>query len=125
MIYFAHPVSDYDKPRERKCLELISSQFKGVEILNPNQQCHNDAYRNGGGMDYFEKLVLSCDILVMVPFEDYEYGMGVWREAESCANHGGKVFALLPGLNTISEIDFKDIRPLSINETRKRVKAGL
>jgi hypothetical protein len=123
-IYFAHPVSDYNKPLETKSGELIAQHFPQAEILNPNQKVHNDAYLTAG-MAYFENLVKSCDTLVAIPFPDGEWGMGVWREAEALANHGGQVFELNPDTGLLQKVDFKDIRPLSINETRKRVKAVL
>ena len=120
-IYFAHPVSDYGKERETFCLKLIQGNSEDCLILNPNQKEHNEAYKTQG-MTYFEQLALSCHI-VAVPFEDGEWGMGVWREAESVARKGGRIFELNPELKTVKEIDYKDIRPLSINETRRRVNS--
>lgn len=117
-IYFAHPVSDYGSLREKECLEQIQKHFPGAEILNPNQDVHNEAYLTEG-MAYFERLVMACDCVVAAPFADGEWGMGVFREAETVSRKGGKVFELHKSLR---EIDIKDIRPLSINETKRRVR---
>jgi hypothetical protein len=121
-LYFAHPVSDYGKARELKCLKFLESNFT-IVILNPNQKEHNDSYLKEG-MSYFEKLVVSCESLVAIPFEDGEWGFGVWREAEAVAKNGGTIFEFIPETEKFREVDYKDIRPLSINETRRRVKSS-
>jgi hypothetical protein len=95
----------------------------GFELLNPNQKAYVEAYAQRG-MALFEELVLTCDALVAVAFPGGEWGMGVWREAEVMARKGGKVYELSPEDGTIREVDFRDIRPLSISETRRRVAAG-
>src|ERR1035437_1828325 len=118
-IYFAHPVSDYNTTKEKVDEREIKEKFEGCVILNPNGKVHSDKYKEEG-MAYFEKIVKECDAAVCVPFRDGEWGMGVWREAESMAQKQGKTYELHKGC--IKEVDFKDIRPLSINETKKRVK---
>lgn len=120
-VYFAHPVSDYGTDREKLCLDVLNEKFKN--ILNPNQPVHNEAYLVYG-MSYFEDLVKSCSSLVAVAFADGEWGMGVWREAEEMARSGRTVFQLTPETGEIKQVDINDIRPLSVNETRRRVKAG-
>lgn len=117
-IYFAHPTSDYGTKRELECLNRIKESFPGAEILNPNQRTHNELYL-AQGMAYFERLVLECNLVVAVPFPNGEWGMGVFREAEVVSRNGGKVYELN---HTLKEVDIKDIRPLSINETRKRTR---
>lgn len=128
-IYFAHPVSDYGQPREKACLDLIKKHFPDAEILNPNQLVHNEAYKTQG-MEYFENLVQSCDALVFTGFEDAEVGMGVFREAEVMGLKGGKIYELKLYFGATlenaapCEIDYKNIRPLSIDETRRRVRTA-
>lgn len=116
-IYFAHPLTDYGMPHEARCLEEIAANWPGYEIVNPNQGDHHVAYQIQG-MPYFYELVKTCDLLIAVPFRDGEWGMGVWAEAEAMARKGGQVFQLHKWL--FQETDFRDIRPLSINETRRR-----
>lgn len=118
-IYFAHPVSDYNTSKEQDDLAIIKTRFPGAEILNPNAIEHEMAYKEQG-MIYFENLARTCDVIVCVPFKDGEWGMGVWREAEAMAKKQGLTYVLFN--NEISPVDFKDIRPLSINETRRRIK---
>lgn len=116
-LYFAHPVSDYNTPFEIRCLDLLRNDFPGHEIVNPNTPEHHEAYKQRG-MPYFYELVLTCSTLVGVPYRDGEWGMGVWCEAEAMANSGGNVFQLHKW--RVMAIDFRDIRPLSINETKRR-----
>lgn len=118
-IYFAHPVSDYNTPKEEEDLQAIQKYFPDAEILNPNSPESEAAYKVQG-MKYFEDLVKTCTGIVCVPFSDGEWGMGVWKEAESMARSGGPVWQLHQG--KLQEVDFKDIRPLSINQTRARIK---
>ena len=119
-IYFAHPVSDYNTSKEQEDLAVIQAKFPDAEILNPNGADHEQAYKEQG-MVYFENLARTCDAIVCVPFKDGEWGMGVWREAEAMAKKQGLTYVLFKG--EITPVDFKDIRPLSINETRRRIKS--
>ena len=62
----------------------------------------------------------TCDAIVAVPFLDGKFGMGVFREVEALAASGKPAYQLSEG--EIRSLDFKDISPLSVNETRSRVK---
>jgi hypothetical protein len=120
-IYFAHPMSDYGTEREKICLEKIQNAFPGGEILNPNQEHHQKAC-NEIGMVYFEELVKKCDMLVAIPFEDGEFGMGVWREMEVMDRAKGNSVTLQLKNNCLCPVDFRNVRPLSILQTRERVR---
>lgn len=120
-IYFAHPVSDYNTGKEQADYLKIRHAFADCVILNPNQEAFQDRYP-AEGMALFEGLVKSCQMLVAVPFKDGQWGMGVWREAEIMSQMGGEVWELHEG--QLKRVDIKNIRPLSINETRERVRAS-
>jgi len=124
-IYFAHPISHYDTPHEAKCLKRIKewakevfSGRKKIEILNPNQRVHQEAYQTKG-FRHFDALVRSCDIIVAVSFHDGEWGAGVYRELQQQNIHD--CYSLTNDMK-ISPLDYRDIRPLSIRETSHRVR---
>lgn len=118
-IYFAHPIADYGTPREEECIQRIEKAFPGADILNPNQPQHQAAC-DEIGMVYFEELVKKCDALVAVPFPDGEFGMGVWAEMQVMTRKGGQTFALRH--DEVVPVSYRDIRPLSITQTRERIK---
>jgi hypothetical protein len=119
-VYFAHPVSDYGSRYEQECLERIKEEFPEANIVNPNSSIYEDNYRCYG-MKYFEDLAANCDVVVAAPFRDGHFGMGVWRELDAAGRGGNTVCVISP--NNISEVDYRDVVPLSINETRRRIRA--
>jgi hypothetical protein len=121
-IYFAHPVSDYDTEREGEFVSLIHKAFPGSHVVNPNGEDHKEAYALQG-MSYFEELVCECEALVAAPFPDGTWGMGVWKEIDTMIENGGKVYQIFAG--GIHELDHKDISPLSINDTKRKVRAWM
>ena len=120
-IYFAHHVSDYGKPRESLGEKVIMKMFPNCTLITPNQSVHKHAYQQIG-MAYFEAMVKKCDAIAVAPFPDGEWGMGIWREAEVLHQLGRKVYLINFSLDTLEEIDVLNIRPLSVAETRKRVR---
>lgn len=121
-VYYAHPVSEYNTLQESLNIAAIEQIFPGCKLVNPNQPYHEAQYQSFG-MEYFEGLVRSCDMVVASPFPDGEYGMGVWREMEVAANWQRPVRVLVTEKGTIEaqRINYQDIRPLSITETKRRV----
>ena len=146
-VYFAHPTSHYNKPYEAECLEAIAraraqiilhsglheharpdaiaeAMASEVEVLNPNAPEHSEAYRREG-FGYFKKLVLSCDGIVIAPFRDGEWGMGIFSEMMTAVDERLPVFEVRDGhVRQLQWEDIFPIRPLSIDETRVRVKRG-
>ena len=120
-IYFAHPVSDYNTSKEENDIEIIKSNFTNFEVLNPNSPENELAYKQLG-MSHFESLVKTCAAIVCVPFSDGEWGMGVWKEADAMAKKGGKIYQLFNG--QLNEVDYREVRPLSISETRRRISSS-
>ena len=73
-------------------------------------------------MDYFFKEVLpACSIGVFLTFRDGRWGAGVYKEAPEMARDGRQIWRITPE-GKISPARLEDITPLSIEETRERVR---
>lgn len=120
-IYFAHPISTYNTPQEKDWIKIIKNNLSEVyTIQNPNGEVHEDAYKQIG-MIYFTEMAKSCDIGVFLPFNGGHFGMGVYREILAMADQGKDLYSISKE-GIMHELDFKDITPLSINDTRKFVR---
>ncbi|MCL5733732.1 MAG: hypothetical protein M1334_03715 [Patescibacteria group bacterium] len=110
-------------------LQLISEAFPDWEIENPNQKCHQEGYARwkeitGNGMDYFIKQVLpSCRGGIFLPFRDGALGAGTYKEAKFYANQGCPVWVIVPD-GAIISLDLSVIQPLTVEETRSRIKTS-
>lgn len=144
VVYFAHPMSHYDKEIETDCEEFIYSAFGqyseesklDVELVNPNNifvQRHIDRLKSEGiedYFDYFREMVKSCDIIVMTTFLDGEIGTGVAEEGTVAAKQGKKVFLLYfdeDNIKMFERVDPIDLDELILTreETRDRIIAGV
>jgi hypothetical protein len=142
LVYFAHPMSHYDKEIEFDCLEFIWCALGEndlhrkveIEIFNPNQlfvQRHVERLREEGEeyFDFFREIVKSCDIVVMTSFLDGKIGAGVAEEGTVGAKYGKKVFLLYfdedgnKMFESVDPIDLDEIT-LTIEETRERIRKG-
>jgi hypothetical protein len=65
--YFEHPITIYNTPKENVVIKYIeqSSILGYPVVLNPNSE-FNQAQYEKFGMDYFKKLIDTCDALIMV-----------------------------------------------------------
>ncbi|MDE2100480.1 MAG: hypothetical protein KGL39_24765 [Patescibacteria group bacterium] len=118
-LYFAHPVADYNTPRERDFLEFLKTAFKGYEIVNPNTPEHENAYREKG-MEHFYEIIKDCQVLVAWAFEDGKLGAGVAGEIECAFNNGIPVYVEIPSLEPVSRLP-EDL-VLTVEETRARLR---
>lgn len=84
-IYLAHPVTDYGTERQAAAIAALRRYWaeeranQPLEIENPDQPHHQEGY-DREGMDYFKKVVESCDRLAFMRFPDGSIGAGVGRE---------------------------------------------
>lgn len=131
-VYFAHPMAYYNTDIERLMLEMIKMKFPYTELVNPSERVHADACK--GKMQYFETLVASCPIIVACAYPDGLYGMGVYRELNIGFYNKARLFTFFPKLSleqqdsgataqVLAPLDgqgFRNIRPLSIQETHDR-----
>lgn len=82
-VYYAHPMYLYNKPQERRDIELLESL--GFEVINPNTQKYIDAYQKcidagNHNMDYWVELANACDCIAFRSFPDGTIGSGVGAE---------------------------------------------
>lgn len=84
-IYFAHHVTDYGTERQAAAIAALKKYWEEehprqpLEIENPDQPHHQVGY-DRQGMEYFKKVVHSCDRLAFMRFQDGAIGAGVGRE---------------------------------------------
>ena len=129
IMYFGHPINAYGIPLEAELLAAIAEKFPNWEILNPNQPQHDAGYKKwkddtGKGMDYYFKVVLpGCDAGIFLPFRDGAWGAGVYGEAKFLADRGCPIYAITHE-GVISSVRLEDVRELTVDETRARIRAA-
>lgn len=114
-VYYAHPVSLYNTPQEKRDIALLESL--GFEVENPNTEKHQVGYdiakaksSNGSGMEHFFKVVLACDAIAFRAFPDGKIGSGVMMEVD---------WALEGKLPVIELPNIVESRKLSRTETKQ------
>jgi len=121
-IYFAHPINTYNTILEKFWLEAFSGS--GGEIINPNSKEHQKGYKLEG-MDYFKKLVQSCDKLYAFGFGDNSIGAGIAKEMDWMFEKGGQVI-FLPFFTQYEEQmvhSINQFKILTVEETREKLKS--
>lgn len=83
-IYFAHPITDYGTERQAAAIAYLSRQWRVVSPDHPDHQAGYDAE----GMEYFDRLAASCDLLAFMRFPDGSIGAGVGKEIEAAQRSG-------------------------------------
>jgi len=127
-IYFGRPVNLYDTPLEKKIIRKIQAVFSQYTLEDPHQQVHQEGYarckaerEDKDGMFYFLfEVIPKMSAGIFVPFEDGNFGSGVYREAEQLRKYTNQVFEInLEGI--ISALILDPERKLSVEATRERV----
>lgn len=141
-IYFAHQMSIYHTELEEKIMWTIQEHFPNAEaIINPSSKAIEltcKALKDKGKNvmeELFIPLVEGCDIVVFTSFEDGAIGAGVWAELMT---EGKTViwfdteywaFMSVNSSNNINKENYikgkLNLYPLSIEETRARIRAGI
>ena len=126
-IYFGHPISVYDTPKEQELMWAIRDQLPQYRIENPNQAQHEQGYQRykeeqGSGMDYYYTEVLPrMDAGIFLPFEDGLFGAGVFKEADWLRKKGKVIWEIDMDCE-IKPFTLDEARKLSVDETRRRVR---
>lgn len=126
-VYFGHPVNVYNTELERSLLWVIRDNFPDWEIENPNQKKHDEGYarykkETGNGMEYyFQEVLPHCQVGVFLPFRDFKYGAGVFKEAEFLAKRNYPIWEITEDFLLV-RVPLKNMSVLSIEETRARVR---
>lgn len=103
-IYYAHPMPLYNTKQEKRDLELL--ECLNYLIINPNTKYHRET--SNGNMEYFYRLVRTCDVLCFRALASGRIPCGVARELNVALAHGLPVFELPTQLLN---------RTMSMNET--------
>lgn len=96
-IYYAHSLALYGTAQERRDVELL--ELLGFEVENPNQLEHAQGYmkikkEGGNPMDYFVRLVTTCDALAFRGLPTGHIPAGVYKEIRTAENNAMPVFEL-------------------------------
>lgn len=125
-IYFGHPISFYDIPKEDELVKCLEREFPSLAVENPNQPQHQAGYKRfqetkGRGMLYFfEEVLPAMAAGAFLTFEDGKFGAGVWGEAEFLHQQGKPIYEMnIEGRIATMTLDVS--RMLSVDETRSRV----
>ena len=105
--YYAHSVSIYDTKQEERDLATIESL--GFKPVNPNHSTHDEGYKKFG-MNYFDDIIASCDIVAFRAHPDGSIPAGVSKEIRRAIEFGRPVIELPSGILR---------RSLSVDQTRE------
>ena len=124
-LYFGHPINVYDTPLEWHLIGAIvlSTEFVGWDVENPNQMKHNAGYQRGGMIYYFEEVLPICQGGVFLPFRDGKWGQGVYGELKWFFDHGRPIWRISHEgwVERLAKLPPpEDI--LSVEETRSRIR---
>ena len=108
LVYYAHPVSTYNTPQEKRDLETLEAL--GLRVVNPNTPENQEKYKTLG-MPRFEEMAKACDVLAFRAFPDGSIGAGVAKEIEWARSGNGRPIIELPSCILR--------RTLSVEETRE------
>lgn len=132
-LYFAHQITMYNSPAELEILSDIRRAFPFHDILNPNEQKHQDAakaLKEAGSKnvmaDYFLPLVNDPEIdhVVFTVFSNGKVGKGAYDETQTILDNGGRAFFYEPGTRRLIEIDRLDrFEAMDVPETRAALQA--
>ena len=105
-IFITHPQTENSSKKEKEYFLKVKECFPQSEIL--------------ANIDETTKVLI--DALVCVPFDDGEWSMDSWKLADRVYSNGGKIYLLSKG--TLNEVDYREVRPLSIKTTKDRKKSN-
>lgn len=127
-IYFAHAMSTYGTIKEKKAIQTIQKRWvKGI-VLNPGDPAWEPHVRflyPMCGMGMFNLIAQRADMIIAMPFQDGKFGAGVYSELAAANQMSIPMFLIDPKDFDISSLNFMDAQPLSVAETRARLKLGL
>jgi len=125
MVYYAHPICTYGTILEKYFIEFIKINEPDVILVNPNAPEHQEGYKKEG-MDYFKRMVQSCDAVYAHGFGDNTIGAGVAQEMDWMKEKGGIVefFPLFEhSTHQKSSKAGNEFKVLSVDETRAKLKS--
>ncbi len=119
-VYFGHPINTYDTTFETLLINSIKRGFPEWYVENPNQECHDEGYKEFGMTYFFEEVLPEMNAGVFLAFDDGMFSSGVYEEAEFLVKKGLPVYEI-DGDGGLTDLVLDESRKLSIEDTRKRV----
>ena len=107
LVYYAHPLSLYGTPIEKRDVTMLVSM--GFDVINPNCQTFEEGYKREG-MEYFRKFVEKANVLAFRAFPDGSIPAGIAQEIQMAEAAKIPVFELPCGIKR---------RALSVEATRE------
>jgi hypothetical protein len=109
-VYYAHCMAIYNTPQEARDVQELTKL--GFEILNPNHEKYENAYKDKG-MKVFEEAVFSCDALAFRSLPDGRIPAGIYKEIEYAKDASIPVFELPSGTKS---------REMTVDVTREYLR---
>jgi hypothetical protein len=119
-IYFAHPRQFYNKPEEKKSMDLIAKQFPEHIIVNPNVSWIQGKV-DDMGFDIFFKVIDTVEHVCAMILKDGKMSNGTWRECDYANKKGKEIWVINPWKNTITLTPFNQIKYITPEETYARI----
>jgi len=110
-IYYAHHMGIYNTEQEKR--DIYTLKMLGLEVVNPNTKEYQEASIDSCGMDYWIRLVATCDALAFRAFMSGEISSGITAEMGAAIAFG------LPVIELPSRVC---MRVLSISDTVELLK---
>lgn len=139
-IYYAHPMSWYDHPREEFDVEAIGKFGPNIEVVNPNgpefkaavDKTLKDGKSSNLTMALFFDAISDVDAIAYRTFDDGYLGAGVASEILQAFLKGKAIYQIMdsgrlgPTLFEQSRLSASfGPRVLTIIQTRDRIKRGV
>ena len=91
-VYYAHPMTDYNKPKEKRIVKSLKRM--GHTVDNPNTQKHQKGYAQKG-MKHFTDASSRADMVVFNRFPNGKIGAGVGKELDASLRAGKKAYEMV------------------------------
>lgn len=91
-VYYAHPLSLYDKPEE--LVDIAQLNRLGLRVLNPNDEKVEADFQRTKDFNIFLELAGSSDLVAVRAFPDGKLGAGVAKEALRALEAGKPVIEI-------------------------------
>lgn len=121
-VYYAHPLSLYDKPEEAADVEALKKA--GYRVDNPNDPAVEARFQATKDFAVFTALAASADAVAVRAFPDGKLGAGVAKEALAGLERGKRVFELRGGAEPFHPLTADEVRSraLTVEQTRDALK---
>jgi hypothetical protein len=91
-VYYAHPMTDYNKPKEKRVVSSLKKM--GYRVDNPNTQKHQNGYRLKG-MKHFTDASSRANAVVFTRFPNRKIGAGVGAELDTALRKGKRAYEMI------------------------------